>query len=162
MIPRGAPGSFDGGAIFGVTSGTVEAGDETWLFYTALNTGHGAPIPPKRATIGRAAWRRHGFASLDAGPAGGLVETVPLRCATPGLILNADAARGEVRVALFEADGRPIAGRGLDDCEPLRADAVRRSVHWRGETTMPVDRPVRVRIALTNARLYSLTTADAR
>ncbi len=162
MIPRGAPGRFDGGAIFGVTNGTVEAGDETWLFYTALNTGHGAPIPPKRASIGRAAWRRHGFASLDAGPAGGVLETVPLRLETPRLVLNVDAAHGELRVALLEADGRPIAGRSAEECEPVRRDAVREAVRWRQAGEVPTDRPVRVRIELRNARLYSLAAGPEK
>src|SRR5262249_51493180 len=105
MIPRGAPGTFDGGVILGVSSNTVDVADETWIYYTAINTGHGAPIPPKRITIGRAEWRRHGFASLDAGAEGGRIETTPLRFASPELVLNANAAGGEVRVTLLETDG---------------------------------------------------------
>lgn len=161
MIPRGAPGTFDGGVILGVTSNSVEAGDETWIYYTAINTGHGAPVPPKRITIGRAEWRRHGFASLDASPAGGWVETKPLRFATDGLILNADAARGEVRVALLEADGAAVAGRTLADCVPLRADATRWAVRWSEGGAVPTDRPVRLRIELTSARLFSIASAAA-
>jgi hypothetical protein len=32
MIPRGAPGTFDGGTILGLTSTCVDAGDETWIY----------------------------------------------------------------------------------------------------------------------------------
>jgi hypothetical protein len=156
VIPRGAPGTFDGGTILGLTSNRVDAGDETWIYYTAINTGHGAPIPPKRITIGRAEWRRDGFASLDAGPAGGRLETQPLRVATPGLIINADASRGELRVALLESDGRPIAGRGFADCEPLRANETRWEARWRDGRSIPTDRPLRVGIEMTNTRLFSL------
>lgn len=159
MIPRGAPGTFDGGVILGTTNGGVEVGDEFWLYYTAINTGHGAPIPPKQSAIGRAVWRRHGFVSLDAGPAGGRVETHRLRFGAPEIILNADASRGEVRVALCEADGRPLAGRALADCVPLRADETRWRVRWRGGAAVPTDRAVKVVIELTGARLYSIAAS---
>ena len=158
VIPRGAPGTFDGGAILGVSSTTVDAGDETWIYYTAINTGHGAPIPPKRLTIGRAEWRRHGFASLDAGPAGGHIETQSLRFATPRLVVNADASRGQLRAAVLESDGRPIAGCAFTDCEPLRANETQWEVAWRDGRTIPTDRPVRVAIEMTSARLFSIAT----
>ncbi|MBI5769928.1 MAG: hypothetical protein HZA93_19285 [Verrucomicrobia bacterium] len=157
MIPRGAPGTFDGGTILGLSSNAIEVGDETWLYYTAINTGHGAPMPPKRITLGRAAWRRHGFASLDAAAAGGQLDTVPLRFTAPQLVLNADATGGEARVALLEADGRAIAGRALADCTPLRADATHWTVRWRDGAAVPTDRAVRLRIALTDACLFSLS-----
>jgi hypothetical protein len=157
IIPRGAPGSFDAGSIFGVSSTMVHVGDETWVYYTGISTTHGAPMPPKRIAIGRAEWRRHGFVSLDAGAESGRVETKPLRLAAPRLIVNASAAGGEVRVALLEADGRPIAGFSLEECTPLDADATRWIPQWRDHAAPPVDRPIRVVLELKNARLFSLT-----
>jgi hypothetical protein len=158
VIPRGAPGTFDGGAILGVTSNCVHAGDESWMLYTALTTGHGGAIPRKRLTIGRATWRLHGWASLDASPQGGRVETVPLRVAGGTLQINADASRGQLRAALREADGRPIAGFGFEDFAPLRADATRAVARWQGGR-VPGDRPVRVVIEMESVRLYSLSAA---
>jgi hypothetical protein len=134
-------------------------GDETWVYYTGISTTHGAPNPPKRIAIGRAEWRRHGFVSLDAGAAGGRVETKPLRLMSPHLVINADAREGEVRVALNEADGRPIAGFSADECGVLRADDVRWSPQWRNEVSPPTDRPVRVVVQMTNARLFSISTS---
>lgn len=163
MIPRGAPGSFDGGAILGVTSNCVDSGDETWMYYTAINTGHGAPIPPKQLTIGRAEWRRHGFASLDAGPNGGRVETKPLAIQGGTLIVNTDASRGRMRVALHEADGKPIPGFTFEENEPLQTNATRAVVRWKQRGPVPSDRAVRVVLEMTNVRLYSLgsgTIAD--
>ncbi len=154
VIPRGAPGTFAGGSILGVSSATVHVGDETRVYYTAMTTTHGGPMPPKRLSIGRAAWRRHGFVSLDATERG-RVETRPLRLSTPSLIINADASRGELRVALLEADGRPVAGRSLEDSEPLRTDAARWTARWRAGTSVPADRPVRVVVEMTSARLFS-------
>lgn len=164
VIPRGAPGTFDGGALLGVASNPVNTKDETWVYYTALTTGHGAPIGPKKISIGRADWRRNGFASLDAGPDGGRVETRPLRFASPTLTVNADASRGRVRVALLEEDGRPIAGYTLDDSTPLTANATQFAAVWRGQSGqkgVPTDRPVRVVIEMTSARLYSLEGSQA-
>lgn len=155
IIPRGAPGTFDGGAMLGVSNSAVHTENETWMYYTAITTGHGGPIPLKQLTIGRAEWRRHGFASLDAGPEGGMIETRPLRFEKPNLVINADARRGQLRVALFEVDGSPVPDRALGDCEPLRADSTRWHCHWKTGSGVPVDRPVRVVIAFSSARLYS-------
>jgi hypothetical protein len=159
VIPRGAPGTFDAGSILGVTSVPVHTPTETWVYYTAITTGHGAPLPEKRITIGRAEWRRHGFASLDAGPDGGVVVTRPLTLGGGELIVNADGSRGRVCVALEEADGRAIAGLGFDDCVALTDDSPSWAARWTSGVRPPTNRPVRVAIRLVNARLFSL---DAR
>jgi hypothetical protein len=145
VIPCGAPGSFDAGAILGVSTTCVHVGDKTWVYYTGLTTTHGGAMPAKRLAIGRAEWRRHGFVSIDAGR----VETKPLQLGAPTLIVNADASRGELRVTLLEADGRPIPGGNV-----LRAD----DTHWRAFTNAPTDRPVRVVLEPNNARLYSVSS----
>jgi hypothetical protein len=159
VIPRGAPGTFDAGSILGVTSVPVHTPSETWVYYTAITTGHGAPLPEKRITVGRAEWRRHGFASLDAGPDGGVVTTRPLTLGAPELIVNADASRGRLCVAVEEADGRPIVGLGFDDCVALSRNETAWPARWTGNARPPTDRPVRLSMRLVNARLFSL---DAR
>lgn len=157
VIARGAAGSFDGGTILGVSSTCVHVDDETWVYYTALTTSHGATVPPKRISVGRAEWRRHGFVSLDAGISG-RVETKPLHLGASSLIVNANARGGELRVALLEADGRPIAGCSAEECEPLRADATRWIAQWHNGKNAPIDRPVRIVIQMNNARLFSLSS----
>lgn len=156
IIARGAAGGFDGGSIFSVGSTVVHAGDETWVYYTGISTTHGAPMPPKRIAIGRAEWRRHGFVSLDAGDETARVETQPLRLATPHLIVNADASQGGLRVALLESDGRAIPGLTLEDSSALKTDDTRWTPQWRAAPRPPTDRPVRVVIEMTRARLFSL------
>lgn len=157
VVARGVPGSFDGGAILGLTSTAVDSGDETWMLYTGINTGHGGPIPPKRLTIGRATWRLHGFASLDAGPTGGQVVTRPLLIGGGRLVVNADASRGRLRMALLEVDGGEVPGFGLGDFEVLQANATRAAARWKTGRDLPADRPIRVVFELSNTRLYSLT-----
>jgi hypothetical protein len=156
MVPRGAPGTFDAGALLGCSSTLVHTDKETWLYYTAISTGHGGPLPAKRITIGRAEWRRHGFVSLDAGPDGGEIVTRPLQIGAGALRLNADAARGEVAYALTETDGRAIPGFDFADCTPLRADEVAAPLRWKNGTALPQDRPVVLRLRLKNTRLYSV------
>jgi hypothetical protein len=161
VIPRGAPGTFDGGAILSVACTPVHTEKETWLYYTAISATHGAPVPPKTITIGRAEWRRHGFVSADAGPQGGEIETKPLRFGSPSLVCNADASLGELRVALIEVDGRAIPGRGFAECTPLRADETRWIVKWGGRDAVPTDRPLRVSLQMKNVRLFSLECGPA-
>lgn len=156
IIPRGAPGTFDGGAMLGVSNSAVHTESETWMYYTAITTGHGGTIPLKQLTIGRAEWRRHGFASLDADPEGGRIETRLLRFERASLVINADASRGLLRVALLEADGSQIPDRALADCEPLRADSTRWHCHWKNGDGVPIDRPVRLVIEFSSARLFSV------
>lgn len=160
VIPRGAPGTFDGGLILGLTSGVVHEADTTWLLYTALNTGHGGAIPPKRNSIGRAEWRLHGFASLDAGPSGGYLQTTPLYLRGGTLWVNADASRGALRVALHERDGRVVPGFSFEECQVLKTDSTRHAVKWLAGRSVPSDRPLLVGIEMTNTRLYSLAGSE--
>ncbi|HRE84213.1 MAG TPA: hypothetical protein PLN52_24425, partial [Opitutaceae bacterium] len=156
------PGTFDGGAILGLTSTAVHAGDETWMLYTAINTGHGGALPPKRLTIGRATWRLHGFASLDAGPEQGRLLTRPILVRGGVIEINADAHQGILRAALLDAKGQPLPDFRLEDCEPLQRDATRHRLRWKAGRTIPEDRAVQVLIEMTRARLFSLTGGTSR
>ncbi|MSU51833.1 MAG: hypothetical protein EXS41_00310 [Opitutaceae bacterium] len=157
LISRGAPGTYDGGAIMG-TVPPVNVGDETWVYYTANDASHGQPSPPKINSIGRAEWRLHGFVSLDAGPDGGRIETKPMQFGTVHLLVNARVSNGgRLRVALLEPDGGPIAGYGLDQSNTLTTDSTGWAAGW-GEKGGGLGRskPVRVVIEMSNCQLYSL------
>ena len=156
VIPNGKDGVFDAGCILGVSSTAVHVGDETWLYYTGINTTHGGPMPPKRIRIGRAVWRRYGFASLDAADRG-RIETKPLRLDTPLLIVNADASAGSLQVGLLEADGCAIPGLSPAENEPLHADATRHALRWTSGTAPPTNRVVRLVIEMNRAHLFSLS-----
>ena len=158
LIPPGAPGTFNSGAILGLATAPVNFGDKTWFYYTVLTTNHGGPMPPKSISIARAEWRRDGYVSLDAGPEGGRLETVPLRFGFGRLVINADASRGSMRAAIVEADGSTIVGLAIADCEPMQADAVDAIMQWKGGATPPTDRPVKVVLELRSTRLFSLAS----
>jgi hypothetical protein len=154
VIPNG-PHAYDAGCILGVVNGPVTVGQELWLYYTAITTTHGGSVPNKKITIALAKWRLDGFVSLGANQAGGVIETVPLRCAEDRLVVNADAAAGELTVAVLDEHGRALPGYTEADCLPLHADAVSHPVRWKDHDRLTTADPLRLRFHLTNARLYS-------
>src|SRR4030095_13863129 len=120
---------------------------------------HGAPIPPKRLSIGRAAWRRDGFASLDAGPTGARIETKPVELKGDGVFIHADASRGELRAALVELNGKPIAGFALEDFAPMRTNATGAVAEWKGGPALPA-RPIGGVIEMTSTQLFTRRCRD--
>jgi hypothetical protein len=159
VIPNG-PHDYDAGCVLGVTNGPVIAGDELWLYYTAITTTHGGYVPKKKITIALARWRLDGLVSLDAHEAGGLVETVPLRFSGDRLMVNADARDGELAVAVLDEDGRPLWGFSQKDCVPLRTDSVRHEVRWKDRDRLPPDQPVRLRFVGENFELFGYAVAE--
>ena len=160
VIPNG-PADFDAGCILGIANTPVLVDDEIWLYYTAITTGHGGAIPQKRITIGRAAWRRDRFVSLDAPQQGGTVETTPLGLSGDRLVVNADASGGRLAVEILDSDGKSLPGYSPDDCLPIAADSVRHAVKWKGRDKLPAERPLRLRFHLRNAKLYSFHVTGA-
>ena len=158
LIPTG-PHPYDAGCILGVANGPVLARDEMWVYYTAITTPHGGALPAKRITIGRAAWRRDGFVSLDAGPEAGVVETVLLTAKGTRLEVNADASKGSLAVEVLTADGKPLPGFSRADCQAVHTDSVRHAIRWQGGARLPADRSVRLRFHLTRVGLYSFRIA---
>ena len=53
--------------------------------------------------------------------------------------------------------GKPIAPFTLANCEPVRADATKQPVHWKGATDLAAlaGRPVRVRFHLRGGSLFA-------
>ena len=154
VIPNG-PHPYDAGCILGVANQPVIAGDEMWIYYTAITTTHGGFVPEKEITIARAAWRLDGWVSLAAGAAGGVVETVDVEPKGEALWVNADVGGGELRVEVLDATGAVIRGYGAEDCLPLRENGVRQVVRWQDQNVLPKARPIRLRFLPQNARLFS-------
>lgn len=155
IIPNGPPGSYDAGTLLNIANNPLIVGDEVWYYYTAINTTHGGPMPPKRGAIALAKWRLDGFVSLRAHWAAGMVQTVPLTCEGGILEVNADAADGRLAVEVLGPDGVPIPGYSRDDCEVVSTDSVRHRITWRGGNTLPASESFVLRFHLTNSDLYS-------
>lgn len=161
IIPNG-PFAYDAGCILGVANGPVASGDKQWLYYTAINTGHGGYLPKKRITIARAEWTRDRFVSLEAAAAGGELVTRPLVFGGRRLLVNAAAPGGSLRVEIQDAEGKPLGGFGLADCREIRGDQLDGAVSWKNaaDLALVAGRPVRLRIVMKDAQLFAVRFAD--
>jgi len=104
--------------------------------------------------------RVDGFVSACAPYAGGELVTRPLIFAGGSLSVNAEtSAYGSFQVEIQDAQGAPMPGYGLDECEPIFCDSLDYTVRWRtragGDLRSLEGRPVRLRFALRDADLYS-------
>src|SRR5687767_9214228 len=99
-------------------------------------TGDPPKLDPKAREphmgVGLATLRLDGFVSVEAREAGTLT-TRPLVFLGDTLVVNANAAGGSLRVEALDGAGKPIAGFGADDCEPITTDSVRHVVAWKGK-----------------------------
>ncbi|MBL9216797.1 MAG: hypothetical protein JNG83_15070 [Opitutaceae bacterium] len=103
--------------------------------------------------------RLDGFASVNAPFAGGEMLTHPLRFAGGKLVLNySTSSVGGIRVEILGADGRPLPGFGLADCDEIIGDEIARSVSWKGSADVSrlAGQTVRLRFVLKDSDLYSL------
>ena len=105
--------------------------------------------------------RRHGFASVHAGAAGGEFTTRPLTFTGKNLILNyATSAAGSIQIEVLDAQGKPIEGRTLAEMPPLFGDELDAVVQWKSSADLSglIGQPVRFRFVLKDADLFALRT----
>jgi hypothetical protein len=125
------------------------------MYYTGINTTHYGALDEKRIVIGRASWRRDGFFSLDnESTESGMLETEPLY-PSGTVVVNADAAHGIVRAELLQSPGKPIPGFSADECIPVRSDSTGAAIRWKNNLKPPGNSPVRLRLYVRNARVFS-------
>lgn len=103
--------------------------------------------------------RRDGFVSVRADWRGGEFTTPPLRFAGRRLLLNINtSATGVARVAVLDAEGKPIPGFALEDCDIIHtANEINRVVTWQGGSDLGAlaGRPVRLRFVMRNTDLFA-------
>ncbi|MBN1421365.1 MAG: alpha-galactosidase [Planctomycetes bacterium] len=153
-------GDWNWGNVQSAGGGCLVVGDRLYFYVSGRAGVPGSPASGTCAT-GLATLRRDGFASLDADPDGGTVTTRPVRFSGKHLFVNADAARGELRVEVLDAGGGVIAPFARDACAPVRADATLAEVRWEGAADLSAvaGRPVRLRFLLRDARLFAFWVA---
>jgi hypothetical protein len=105
--------------------------------------------------------RRHGFASVHAGAAGGEFTTRPVTFTGRNLILNyATSAAGAIQVEVQDAQGQPIEGRSLVEMPVLFGDELDAVVRWKSGSDLSslIGKPVRFRFVLKDADIFALRT----
>ncbi len=178
-VSPGLKGEFDSRRIYMVYGLVPGAADhELYMYYLGCSDTHGwgrddrnnrlltaaglAPTGPN--AISRLVLRRDGFVSVRAGLQQGEFVTPPLRFTGEQLLLNIDtSASGEARVEIQDANGQPIAGFSLADCDLIHsANEIHRPVRWNGKSDLSAlaGRPVRRRFVLRDLDLYAFQFAD--
>ena len=115
-------------------------------------------VPKPVPTCGRHAL---GFAPAKTDPQsrsglkGGFLTTRTIRFSGHHLFVNA-AIDGELRVEVLDEAGHSIAPFTPEQCSPVRGDATRTAVSWKGASLESLaGRPVKLRFWLDEARLYA-------
>ena len=159
-IPLGPEGSFDAGQLY-PCAGMFSHGDEIWIYYIATAHVHGSGRRTFDPTMSRVVLLKDRFTAVEADYTGGEFTTCPVRFEGETLHINVEtSALGLARVEIQDADGNPMEGFGLDDCDRIHtANTVDRVVTWRrGESDVSAlaGQPIRLRFELqSGAKLYA-------
>jgi len=133
--------------------GVVPAGPDKMLIHVQRDYAQ----PTHRLV--RYTLRTDGFVSVNAPYAGGEMITKPLVFAGKNLLLNyATSAAGGIRVEVQQADGTPVPGFSLDDCQETIGDQIERTITWTSgdDVSKLAGQPVRLRFRLKDADLFSM------
>lgn len=108
----------------------------------------------------RFTYRTDGFVGIVADKDGGELLTKPLLAAGRHLTVNYKAELGgSLRAELQDADGRPLPGFTLADCEPLTDDELDAPLHWKASAAANPQAPTtpfRIRFVLESATLHAM------
>ena len=163
ILPRGPSGAWDQSHVSLCANPPHPEGLRLRFWYGGKDTEH---WQSGNGALGTATLRRDGFACYEAGARWGVVTTAPMEMqwATKPFV-SVDAARGEVRVEIVDAETRkPLEGAGREDCVPIQGDDALLPVRYgarRGTWVRHAGR-VRFRIHLRQARLYALKAPHCR
>lgn len=129
--------------------------------YITLNVVQTGPTEMSMFMYGGAHYvmRLDGFISVNAGFEKGEFLTRPLKFSGSKLELNySTAGAGGIRVEVQDVDGKPISGFTLDECDPIKGDAISGMVTWKDSSDVHslAGRPVRLRFVMNEADLFSL------
>lgn len=155
VIPRDAPKDRSGNRSNYMAWGLVQLpGDEKHYSVYATEAYYSGPDTRLR----RFEYRVDGFVALEAGHEGGRLVTKPIVHGGSLLELNYDAGSdGMVRVGLLGADGQPLPGYRVEDCQALSGDSVAATVRWTpgSDVRATAGKAIRLVFELRDAKLYS-------
>ncbi len=147
--------------------GIVRQGDHLYQYYNGVDLSHGGTrgmTDEQRrkwrrwSKMGRVVQRLDGFCSADAAYEGGWLETPPVVFEGNQLALNINtSAAGEARVAIIDAQGTPVPGLTIADCDKIMANSVEHVVSWKEKTDVSAlaGQPVRLRFEMRSTKLYA-------
>jgi hypothetical protein len=143
-------GTWDHAMAWG--SSAIQIGDELFIFYGGYARGHKVE-PGKERQIGLARMPVDRYVSRAAGANGGTLLTKPFALSGKRLVVNAQI-RGELRVRLVHANGKPVRGFDWQDCRPIKGDSLSHNVSWGGQRSTLPDGACQFEFSLKSAQLY--------
>lgn len=159
FIPPGPAGSFDSGSLYTTGDHPVVIGNEVRFYYFGVNYTHGSTDSRSSyySGVGLATLPRDRYAGWQGSTVAGTLLTKPLKFSGRTLHLNLDAGHGETRVALLDADGKPLAGFSADDCDAITTDNIDQVVKWRGKSALSAlaGKVIRIQFSLQYSALYT-------
>ena len=111
------------------------------------------------AHLNRYSMRLDGFSSIVAPFSGGELLTNVFTLPGGSLEINyATSSAGEIVIEIQDADGKTIPGFSLLDSQVIIGNEIKRTVQWNGSEDLSsiAMKPVRLRIQMKDANLYSL------
>jgi len=169
ILERGEEGSWDSKHVALTHNPPHPMGDKMRFWYAGKNAPH---YQAGYGAMGTGTLRRDGFVCYEAGDREAVITTIPFRPPRPGsathLILNVDAAGGQVLVEVTDADGNPIDGVTKKDCIPITGNHTRTIVAFKAGPGQYFSRgnflrfaeDVRFRFYMRNAKLYAIKVAN--
>jgi len=153
LIDLGPEGSWDAGMVFG-SPNWIEVGDQWRIYYSGHDGPHGSH--DRTPGIGVAVIRKEGFVSMRGPKAGGVVCTRAIQWPGGRLLVNCDAAEGELKVRISTFEREPILGFDYDDCVSFHGDSTSHEVTWNDKRIDDLKgQVIRVEFLLTTADLYT-------
>lgn len=153
LIDLGPTGAWDDGMVFG-SADWVEVGNEWWIYYAGWDGPH--KTREREGSIGLATLRKEGFVSLRGMRGGGVVATRTLVWPGGGLVVNADASKGELKVRVSDERRKVIPGFDYTDGETFTGDSTAHEVKWRGASLDSLrGKVLRFEFQLREADLYT-------
>jgi hypothetical protein len=149
-------GDWNANNVQSAGGGFLVVGDELY-FYVSGRTGRPGNNKAGTLTTGLATLRRDGFASMEAGEAGGTLTTRPLRFTGKHLFVNVDDPNGELRVEILDQAGQVLPRFTVEQCVSVKANKTLHPVRWKvaDDLSSLANQLVRIRFHLRNGRLYA-------
>lgn len=160
LIPLGPEGSWDDGMVFGADR-ILEVGDEWWLYYSGHDGYHDSE--ERNGALGLIRFGKERLVSIEADKRGkeSFVITRPILWPGGELVVNCDAAEGNLTVAVSDAWREPYEGFRFEDCIPLEDDETRHRVSWKNAKMNTLKGEfVRLEFRFRNADLYSFLAEE--
>jgi hypothetical protein len=154
----GGCGAYDLTQIMSPAAAVIR-GDELWFYYSGLKYRGLSVVPEDErrdldedsSAICLAVLRRDGFVSIDADEDGGTLHTEPFTLTGEHLLVNVDAADGELSVDVLDAAGEVTASSAR-----IEGDRPSVNVAWeRGDVGEQITKEISLRFNLRGAQLYS-------